>query len=82
MWSRVYENVERPSVCPSVCLSHQYIETTAAAGLPLRALLEDDIIDSRRRRSAPTAPAVPAAGCSTATAPQHGAQQQMRAVAR
>jgi len=30
--------------------------------LLLKALREDDIIDSRRRRSAPTALAVPAAG--------------------
>jgi len=64
MRSGIYETVERPSVRPSVGLSHHSTAAAAcdAAGLLPSAVRAEDI--DRQRR------------------PQHGAQQQMRAVSR
>jgi len=65
----VYETVERPSVRPSVCLSHRSTQPLQrAAGLLLSALRAEHI-DRQRRRRRPAS-----------TAPQHGVQKQMRAV--
>ena len=70
--SRVYEMVERPSVCLSVCLSHQSTASAAcggfAAGCPPRA---GDIARQHRR---------PALSSNGAHRARHCTQQQMRAV--
>ena len=70
MRSRVYVTVRCPSVRPSVCLSRLSI---TAAGLLMWARRAGDIVLDRSRRPP---------GCAAAAAPQHGAQQQMRAVSR
>jgi len=57
--------VGRPSVCLSVCLSHYW--TPAYGGFA------DELHLGRRWL-------IDSGGCPAATAPQHGAQQQMQAV--
>jgi len=67
---RVYVTVRYPSVCPCVCPSYRLLQQRAA-GLLLWARLAGDIerlLHGWRR--------------STLPVPQHGAQQQMRAVPR
>jgi len=68
MQSRVYVTVGRPSVRPSVCPVDRQ-QKRRAAGLLLSAVQAGVSIDIDIGRPA-------------ATAPQHGVQQQMRAVSR
>jgi len=67
MWIRVYEMVEHPSVCLP------YHSTTASA---CGGFAAERRAGRRYRSTAATA------GRPTAAAPQHGAQQHMRAVTR
>ena len=67
-----YETAVRPSVRPSVCLSHHATAAAACGGLLLSAV-RPGVVDRQQRRRAE---------CQPAAAPQHSAQQQTRAVSR
>jgi len=69
--SSVYETVERPSVCLSVCLSHHPTAAAACGGFAAERRVH------RMYRSIAAA-----AGRPAAASPQHGAQQQLRAESR
>jgi len=75
MRNRVYETVERPSIC----LSHRSTAAAVAGGFAA-----ERPADRRYRSTAAGAggAAYQLQARSAATAPQHGAQQQMRAVSR
>jgi len=75
MQSRVYETV-RPSVRPSACPFHR---STAA---PLAGGFAAERPAGSRYRSTAAGAAYRLQARSAATAPQHGAQEQMRAVSR
>jgi len=72
MRSRIYEAIERPSVCPSVCPIIRP-QQRRAAGLLLSAVRTGNIDRQRRALGAQQQR-------SQSTGSQHGAQQQTRAV--
>ena len=68
--------MKRSSVRLSVCLSHHSTAAAACGGFPAERRA------GRRHRSTASAAGRPAAAAPQHGATEHGAQQQMRAVAR